>query len=227
MLRHGIAHRHTDTRTESGLAPWHWSQLPKGTPFPSPFPSFLPLAGQQDFPNMPEHTGNKPTLYYSLLTATFIFCCMSKCKASFEPPIPPGATSTAAMTAETYAVTAALQDHKQDGQELTEVGPHSALYTAVTIDNLLQKDPLNQQFTPGIAPPSAAPIQVWPGNSTDREEDRHTDAASSPLKYCAGCQCRLVSKKGEKKINQFLLYRGSLFADLFRWYWKFISFTIL
>lgn len=93
----------------------------------------------------------------SPLTATLISCCMSKCKASFDPPCPPGATSTAAMTAETYAVTAALQDRKQDGQEITEVGPHSALYTAVTINNLPQKDPLNQQFTPGIVPPSAAP----------------------------------------------------------------------
>lgn len=73
------------------------------------------------------------------------------------------------MPAETHALTAALQD----GQRLAGVRPCSTPYTAVNIEDLLQKDPPNQQFTPGITSPSAAPVQVWLGSSTAREKGTH------------------------------------------------------
>lgn len=63
------------------------------------------------------------------------------------------------------------------------------------MDDLLQKDPLKQEFTPGITPLSAAPSPGLPGEEQGPEKGSHCDEASS----CAVlAQCSLPSRKGTK-----------------------------
>lgn len=89
-------------------------------------------------PPKSQYISPSPTAPF-LLAARLVFRWISRGKARFDPP---GATSTAATTTETCALTAGLRSRTDSG---------SAVSTVVPMDDLLQRDPLNQEFTPGIA----------------------------------------------------------------------------